>query len=59
MPSWQRSAEGHRGQYGAVHAKMRKTRPNACFVGFTGTPKEKTPSSGRGRPSPPPQKFRL
>ncbi len=30
--------EGHRGQYGELHAKMRKTLPNACFIGFTGTP---------------------
>ena len=30
--------EGHRGQYGPLHAKMRKVLPNACFIGFTGTP---------------------
>jgi type I restriction enzyme, R subunit len=30
--------EGHRGQYGALHSKMRKGLPNACFVAFTGTP---------------------
>ena len=30
--------EGHRGQYGEMHAKMRKVLPNACFMGFTGTP---------------------
>ncbi len=30
--------EGHRGQYGELHAKMRKVLPNACFIGFTGTP---------------------
>ena len=30
--------EGHRGQYGELHAKMRKTLPQACFIGFTGTP---------------------
>lgn len=30
--------EGHRGQYGSMHAKMRKVLPNACFIGFTGTP---------------------
>lgn len=30
--------ESHRGQYGIIHAKMRKVMPNACFVGFTGTP---------------------
>ncbi|PIR16933.1 MAG: restriction endonuclease subunit R [Deltaproteobacteria bacterium CG11_big_fil_rev_8_21_14_0_20_49_13] len=30
--------EGHRGQFGELHAKMRKALPNACFIGFTGTP---------------------
>jgi type I restriction enzyme R subunit len=30
--------EGHRGQYGAMHGRMRKALPNACFIGFTGTP---------------------
>jgi type I restriction enzyme R subunit len=30
--------EGHRGQYGPMHAKMRKVIPNACYIGFTGTP---------------------
>ena len=30
--------EGHRGQYGPRHAKMRKTLPNACYIAFTGTP---------------------
>lgn len=30
--------EGHRGQYGDLHMKMRKVLPNACFIGFTGTP---------------------
>lgn len=30
--------EGHRGQYGALHTKMRKGLPNACFIAFTGTP---------------------
>ena len=30
--------ESHRGQYGAMHARMRKVLPNACFIGFTGTP---------------------
>jgi type I restriction enzyme R subunit len=30
--------EGHRGQYGELHARMRKVLPNACFLGFTGTP---------------------
>ncbi|HOX27457.1 MAG TPA: HsdR family type I site-specific deoxyribonuclease [Candidatus Krumholzibacteria bacterium] len=30
--------EGHRGQYGSMHAKMKKALPNACYIGFTGTP---------------------
>ena len=30
--------EGHRGQYGSRHAKMRKTLPKACYIAFTGTP---------------------
>ena len=30
--------ESHRGQYGATHTKMRKVFPNACYIGFTGTP---------------------
>lgn len=30
--------EGHRGQYGSSHARMRTVLPNACFIGFTGTP---------------------
>ncbi|MCD6388980.1 MAG: type I restriction endonuclease subunit R [Desulfobulbaceae bacterium] len=30
--------EGHRGHYGPRHAKMRRVLPNACYIGFTGTP---------------------
>jgi len=30
--------EGHRGQYGELHARMRKVLPGGCFIGFTGTP---------------------
>ncbi len=30
--------ESHRGQYGRLHARMRKIFPNACYLGFTGTP---------------------
>ena len=30
--------EGHRTQYGPRHARMRQVLPNACFIGFTGTP---------------------
>lgn len=30
--------ESHRTQYGSIHAKMRNVFPNACYIGFTGTP---------------------
>lgn len=30
--------ESHRSQYGQSHAKMRNVFPNACYIGFTGTP---------------------
>ena len=30
--------EGHRTQYGSFHARMRQALPNACYLGFTGTP---------------------
>ena len=30
--------EGHRTQFGTLHAKMRRALPNACYIGFTGTP---------------------
>lgn len=30
--------ESHRSQYGASHALMRSVLPNACLIGFTGTP---------------------
>ncbi|MDR0609255.1 MAG: type I restriction endonuclease subunit R [Planctomycetaceae bacterium] len=30
--------ESHRTQYGLIHAKMKKTLPQACYIGFTGTP---------------------
>lgn len=30
--------ESHRTQYGMMHARMRKVLPNACYIGFTGTP---------------------
>lgn len=30
--------ESHRTQYGLLHKKMRKVFPNACYLGFTGTP---------------------
>lgn len=33
--------ESHRGQYGAMHGRMRKALPNGCFIGFTGTPVKK------------------
>jgi len=30
--------ESHRSQYGVSHAGMRRVFPNACYIGFTGTP---------------------
>ncbi len=30
--------ESHRSQYGEANIRMRKSMPNACFIGFTGTP---------------------
>ncbi len=30
--------ESHRSQYGQTNIKMRKVLPNACYIGFTGTP---------------------
>jgi type I restriction enzyme R subunit len=30
--------ESHRSQYGSLHAKMARVFPNACYIGFTGTP---------------------
>jgi len=30
--------EAHRNQSGIAHAEMRKVMPNACYIGFTGTP---------------------
>lgn len=30
--------ESHRSQYGEMHLKMKKVFPNACYLGFTGTP---------------------
>lgn len=30
--------ESHRSHYGVAHAMMKKVLPNACYIGFTGTP---------------------
>ncbi|TAK11979.1 MAG: type I restriction endonuclease subunit R [Anaerolineae bacterium] len=30
--------EGHRTQYGSFHGRMKQVLPNACYIGFTGTP---------------------
>ena len=30
--------ESHRSQYGEANIRMKKSLPNACFIGFTGTP---------------------
>ncbi len=43
--------EGHRSQYGATHARMRQVFPQACYIGFTGTPllkKEKSTAAKFG-----------
>jgi len=37
--------ESHRTQYGGFHAKMRQVFPNACYIGFTGTPLKKPEKS--------------
>ena len=37
--------ESHRSQYGLMHTKMRKVLPNACYIGFTGTPLLKSDKS--------------
>ena len=34
--------ESHRSNYGGLAAKMRTVFPNACYIGFTGTPLMKT-----------------
>ncbi|MGE0131076.1 MAG: type I restriction endonuclease subunit R [Blastocatellales bacterium] len=33
--------ESHRSQYGETNARMQKVLPNACYIGFTGTPLRK------------------
>ncbi|MCB0034944.1 MAG: type I restriction endonuclease subunit R [Anaerolineales bacterium] len=43
--------ESHRSQYGTSHAKMKRVFPNACYIGFTGTPllkKDKTTAAKFG-----------
>ncbi len=43
--------EGHRTQYGTFHVSMNRVFPNACYIGFTGTPllkKEKNTSAKFG-----------
>lgn len=43
--------ESHRTQYGLMHAEMKKILPNACYIGFTGTPlmkKEKSTAAKFG-----------
>lgn len=37
--------EGHRTQAGTLQAKMRRVFPNACYLGFTGTPLLKSDKS--------------
>ena len=37
--------EGHRTQFGIRHSTMRRVLPNACYIGFTGTPVRKNDRS--------------
>lgn len=37
--------ESHRGQYGTTHSKMKRVLPQACYLGFTGTPLLKSEKS--------------
>jgi type I restriction enzyme R subunit len=44
--------ESHRTQYGLLHTRMKRVLPNACYIGFTGTPlmkKEKNSFKKFGR----------
>lgn len=41
--------ESHRGQFGNMHSLMKKALPNACFIGFTGTPVEKKEKTTIGK----------
>ncbi|MCU0736407.1 MAG: HsdR family type I site-specific deoxyribonuclease, partial [Methylotetracoccus sp.] len=40
--------ESHRGQFGETHTRMRRVLPQACFIGFTGTPVTKKQKSTIG-----------
>lgn len=37
--------ESHRSQYGSAHVNMKRVLPNACYIGFTGTPLMKNEKS--------------
>lgn len=37
--------ESHRSQYGSAHINMKRVLPNACYIGFTGTPLMKNEKS--------------
>ena len=41
--------ESHRSQYGTSHARMVQVFPNACYIGFTGTPLLKREKSTAAR----------
>src|SRR5439155_18953261 len=41
--------ESHRGQYGEMHTRMKRMFPNACYLGFTGTPLMKKEKSTAAR----------
>jgi len=41
--------ESHRSQYGEANIQMQKALPNACYIGFTGTPLMKAEKSTAGK----------
>lgn len=41
--------ESHRTQFGSLHTSMKRVLPNACFIGFTGTPIVKKNKSTMGK----------
>ena len=43
--------EAHRTQYKSLAANMRQALPNACFLGFTGTPIDKKDAPSRTTPT--------
>ncbi|MBQ3714943.1 MAG: type I restriction endonuclease subunit R [Fibrobacter sp.] len=41
--------EAHRTQYKSLHARMKQMLPNACYIGFTGTPLMKKEKNSFGK----------